>query len=78
MVAVRAGRPGCRPIAAVQSYLTDVLAHRPDEQAVLGFTPTEIEIDTADRLDATDGPDNTGDLPTCRLGHRGRRGRVTP
>jgi hypothetical protein len=24
---------------AVQSFLADVLVHRPDEQAVLGFTP---------------------------------------
>jgi hypothetical protein len=29
--------------AAVSSYITDVLAKRPDEQAILGYTPTEIE-----------------------------------
>jgi hypothetical protein len=30
---------------AAESYIDDVLIHRPDEQAVLGFTPTEIETD---------------------------------
>jgi hypothetical protein len=28
---------------AVQSYLTDVLAHKPDEQAVLGPEVTALE-----------------------------------
>jgi hypothetical protein len=29
---------------AVQSYLTDVLAHKPDEQAVLGVEVGELEM----------------------------------
>ncbi|HZD99405.1 MAG TPA: DUF4032 domain-containing protein [Micromonosporaceae bacterium] len=45
------------PIAALEYYVSDVLAHRPDEKAVLGFTPTEIEKDTADSLDAVDSLD---------------------
>jgi len=49
----RAGRD-VGPIAALEYYVSDVLAHRPDEQAVLGFTPTEIEKDTADSLDVAD------------------------
>ena len=64
----RAGRD-VGAIEAVEYYVSDVLAHRPDEQAVLGFTPTEIEIDTADGLEATDAIDNTGELATrstCR------------
>jgi hypothetical protein len=52
----RAGRD-VGAIAAVEYYVTDVLAHRPDEQAVLGFTPTEIEKDTADEIDAADEVD---------------------
>jgi Domain of unknown function (DUF4032)/Lipopolysaccharide kinase (Kdo/WaaP) family len=31
--------------AAVSSYITDVLANRPDEQAILGFSPLEIEAE---------------------------------
>jgi tRNA A-37 threonylcarbamoyl transferase component Bud32 len=41
-------------IAALEYYVSDVLAHRPDEKAVLGFTPTEIEKDTADTLNTAD------------------------
>jgi hypothetical protein len=41
----RAGRD-VGAAAAVKYFIEDVLAHRPDEQAVLGFTPTEIEADT--------------------------------
>jgi hypothetical protein len=59
----RAGRD-VGAIEAVEYYVSDVLAHRPDEQAVLGFTPTEIEIDTADGLEAADGIENTGELAT--------------
>ena len=41
----RAGRDvGAR--AAVEGYVNDILAHRPDEQAVLGFTPREIATET--------------------------------
>jgi hypothetical protein len=32
---------------AAESYIDDVLVHRPDEQAILGFAPTEIESDEA-------------------------------
>jgi hypothetical protein len=45
----RAGRD-VGAMAAVEYFVSDVLAHRPDERAVLGFTPTEIETDTADDL----------------------------
>ncbi|HEY7176549.1 MAG TPA: DUF4032 domain-containing protein [Micromonosporaceae bacterium] len=32
---------------AAESYIEDVLVHRPDEQAILGFAPTDIESDEA-------------------------------
>ena len=38
--------------AAVQAYLTDVLANRPDEQAVLG-----IDVDDLDELEDFDDVD---------------------
>ena len=50
------------PIAALDYYVSDVLAHRPDEKAVLGFTPTEIEKDTADSLDTVDSLDGADEL----------------
>jgi len=31
------------PLAAIASYVTEILAHRPDERAVLGYTVDEIE-----------------------------------
>jgi hypothetical protein len=36
--------------AATDSYINEVLAKRPDEEAILGFTPDEIEIDSADQF----------------------------
>jgi hypothetical protein len=37
-------------IVATDSYIKDVLATKPDEKAILGFTPDEIEIDSADQF----------------------------
>jgi len=52
LLSEQAGRDiGLAP--AVQSYLGDVLAHRPDEQAVLGFAPDDLP-DLADLADLAD------------------------
>jgi len=49
--------------AAVDSYVADVLSLRPDEQAILGFTPTEIESDesTGELEIAVAAPDREAD-----------------
>ena len=39
------------PKVAVNYYINDVLAHRPDEQAILGFTPSEIETDSDEAVE---------------------------